>query len=265
MKRPSLLWWPRKKMTLNTRKNFSSGTELSQTVLSRTVLIFIFLLPLLFAGCPAPERRLEKEGFTLVYRPQSEFESEIKGLRLDHPIEISKEQVTNHLLSLHYKELSLTGKRRYVFSPDDVLEITPLVTKALSRMKADAILYYEVDTLRGITTGNIFRAKGKIHWRFMTIKGTDFESSSSSGQRGSTWRLVPRGGQSFKQSKKFSVANPMKIGSFPIWTFQQSPNETFAPGPPENPQGLHPRKMLTALQLTAPQPIRTSSKNACSF
>ncbi len=189
-------------MTLNTRKNFSSGTELSQTVLSRTVLIFIFLLPLLFAGCPAPERRLEKEGFTLVYRPQSEFESEIKGLRLDHPIEISKEQVTNHLLSLHYKELSLTGKRRYVFSPDDVLEITPLVTKALSWMKADAILYYEVDTLRGITTGNIFRAKGKIHWRFMTIKGADFESSSSSGQRGSTWRLVPRGGQSFKQSKK---------------------------------------------------------------
>ena len=115
MKRPSLLWWPRKKMTLNTRKIFSSGTKLSQTVLSRTVLMFIFLLPLLFAGCPAPERRLEKEGLTLVYRPQSEFESEIKGLRLDHPIEISKEQVTNHLLSLHYKELSLTGKRRYVF------------------------------------------------------------------------------------------------------------------------------------------------------
>lgn len=194
-------------MTLNTRKNFSSRTGLShtvqpQTVLSRTVLIFISLLSLLLAGCPAPEKRLEKEGFTLVYRLQSEFESEIKGLRLDHPIEISKEQVTNHLLSLHYEELSLTGKKRYVFSPDDVLKITPLVTKALNSMKADAILYYEVDTLRGITKGNIFRTKGKIHWRFITIKGADFESSSSSGQkRGSSWRLVPRGGQSFKQSK----------------------------------------------------------------
>jgi hypothetical protein len=162
-------------------------------------LIVFFLLPLLFAGCSAPEKRLEKKRLTLVYRLQSGLESEIKELRLEHPIEISREQVMNHLLSLHYEELSLMGKGKYVFSPDDALEITPLVTKALNRIKANTILYYEVDTPHGTTAGSIFRAKGKIHWRFKIIKGSDFANSSFPGHRGSTWRLVPRGGQSFRQ------------------------------------------------------------------
>lgn len=165
------------------------------------MLVMFFLLPALFAGCSAPEKRLEKERLTLVYRPQAALESEIKELRLEHPIKISSEQVMNHLLSLHYEELSLMGKGKYVFTPDDVLEITPLITKALNRLKADNILYYEVDTPHGTTAGTIFRAKEKIHWRIEIIKGVSFSNSSFPGHRGSTWRLIPKSGQRYKQSK----------------------------------------------------------------
>ncbi len=189
-------------MTHNTRINFLSKTGLSKTKRLLAGLIVILLSSLLFAGCSTPEKRLEKEHFTLIYRPQSSLISEIAGLRLDHPIEITKEQMTNHLLSLHYEELSLTGKKRYVFSPDDVLEITPLVTKALNRMKANTVLYFEVDSFKGITAGTVFRAKGKINWRFKKLKGVDFAGKSSPGRRGSAWRLIPRDGQSYKQSKK---------------------------------------------------------------
>ena len=132
----------------------------------RAEIIFFFLCFALLTSCSAPEKRLEKERLTLVYRPQSALGSEVKKLRLKHPIKISNEQTVNHLLSLHYEELSLLGKKKYIFSSNDVLEIAPLITKALNWMKADKVLHYEVDTPRGTTAGTIFRANGKINWRF---------------------------------------------------------------------------------------------------
>ena len=169
--------------------------------LSQVGLATFFLFAVLIISCAAPEKRLEKEQLTLVYRSQSTLGSEIKKLRLEHPIKISNEQTRNHLLSLHYQELSLLGKKKYIFSSNDVLDITPLITKALNRMKANNILYYEVDTPKGTTAGSIFRAKGKIHWRFKAIKGVNFLNSSFPGFRGSTWRLLPINGQTYSQSK----------------------------------------------------------------
>lgn len=162
--------------------------------------IFI-LFAILLISCSAPQKRLEKEQLTLVYRSQSTLGSDVKELRLEHPIKISKEQVEDHLLSLHYQELTLMGRKKYVFSSNDALDITPLITKALNRMKTNKVLYYEVDTSKGITAGSIFQTKGKIHWRFESIKGMSFVNSSFPGFRGSTWRLLPRNGQTFRQSK----------------------------------------------------------------
>ena len=159
-----------------------------------------FLFVVLLMSCSAPEKRLERERITLIYRSQSTLGSEIKKLRLEHPIKISKEQTMNHLLSLHYEELSLLGKKRYIFSSNDVLEITPLITKALNRMKTNKILYYEVDKPKGTTAGTIFQAKGKIHWRFNSINGVSFDNSSFPGFRGSTWRLLPKHGQTYNES-----------------------------------------------------------------
>ncbi|KMP10817.1 hypothetical protein UR09_02205 [Candidatus Nitromaritima sp. SCGC AAA799-A02] len=171
-------------------------------------LLLAFLAGILFAGCATiPEKRLEKERLTLVYKNKSVMGSDLEKLRLEHPIEIAREAVTNHLLSLRYEELSLLGKGRFVFSPDDVIEITPLLTKALNRMSPDNILYYEVDTPRGTTSGTVFRARERLHWRFDSIKGVSFSNNSFPGHRGSTWRLVPKAGQSYGQSKSLFGKN----------------------------------------------------------
>lgn len=177
-------------MAHNTKVNYFSKVGLA---------IFV-LFAVLLVSCSAPEKRLERERITLIYRSQSTLDSEIKKLRLEHPIKISKEQVINHLLSLYYEELTLLGKKKYIFSSNDVFEITPLITKALNRMRANNILYYEVDKPKGTTEGTIFQAKGKIHWRFNTINGVDFENSSFPGFRGSTWRLLPKHGQTYNES-----------------------------------------------------------------
>ena len=109
----------------------------------------------------------------------------------------------NHLLSLHYEEISLLGKRRYVFSPNDALEITPLITKALSRARVNNILFYELDTVKGKTKGSILKSKGRIYWQFEAIKGVDFLNSSFPGFRTSTWRLIPVNGQAYHHTKTF--------------------------------------------------------------
>ena len=163
-------------------------------------IIFFFLCSVFLTSCSAPEKRFKKERLTLIYRSQSTLVSEIKKLRLKHPIKISNEQTINHLLSLYYEELSLLGKKKNIFSSNDVLEMAPLITKALNRMKADKVLHYELDTPRGTTKGIIFCAKGKINWRFETINGASFSNTSFPGLRGSTWRLLPKNGQTFNKS-----------------------------------------------------------------
>ena len=164
---------------------------------SQAGIVLFLLCPCLFTGCLTPEKRLKKDQLTITYLPQSSFEAEIKKLRLQHPIKISTEQTTNHLLSLHYEELSLLGKKKYIFSSNDVLEIAPLITKALNRMRTDKVLHYEVETPSGKTAGSIFRSKGKINWRFKTINGSNFSNTSFAQSRGSTWQLLPKNGQRF--------------------------------------------------------------------
>ena len=162
--------------------------------------IMLFLLcSCLFIGCSTPEKRLKKEQLTITYLPQSSFDTEIKKLRFQHPVKISLEQATNHLLSLHYEELSLLGKKQYVFSTNDALEIAPLITKALNRMRAGKALHYEVQTPKGATAGTIFRAKGKINWRFDAVNGRNFSNTGFPGFKGSSWQLLPKNGQYFNK------------------------------------------------------------------
>ena len=164
---------------------------------SQAGIVLFLLCSCLFTGCLTPEKRLKKDQLTITYLPQSSFEAEIKKLRLQHPIKISTEQTTNHLLSLHYEELSLLGEKKYIFSSNDVLEIAPLITKALNRMRTDKVLHYEVETPSGKTAGTIFRSKGKINWRFETVNGSNFLNTGFAHNRGSSWQLLPKNGQRF--------------------------------------------------------------------
>ena len=151
----------------------------------------------LFISCSTPEKRLTKDRLTISYLSHSSLDREIRDLRLQHPIKISAEQIANHLLSLRYKQTSLLGKKKYIFSPNDVLEITPIITKVLNRLKPSKVLHYEVETPKGETAGIIFRAEGKINWRFETINGSNFSSNSFVHNRGSLWELLPKKGQRF--------------------------------------------------------------------
>ena len=66
-------------------------------------LIFIFVL-FVFYGCATElkERKLEVEGFTLMYKAQKLADSEIKDISITHPIKISLESMTSQLLSLKF-------------------------------------------------------------------------------------------------------------------------------------------------------------------
>ena len=167
--------------------------------LSNLGIIFFLICTTLLTSCSVPQKRLEKDRLTLIYLQKSEFTLTSNKLRMQHPIKISNKQVANHLLSMSYEELSLLGKKKYIFSSSDVLEIAPLITKALNRMKASKVLYYEVENPKGKTAGTVFRNRGKINWVFETIKGMSFLNSNKPGNRGSTWVLFPNNGQKYSQ------------------------------------------------------------------
>ncbi|GJL77391.1 MAG: hypothetical protein NPINA01_03800 [Nitrospinaceae bacterium] len=165
---------------------------------------FIFLLiPGFFLGCgTTKEKKLEREGLTLIYRPKSQVGSEIEKMKLDHPIKISEDVFANHLYSLQYEELSLLGKKKYVISLKDVTEITQILTKALNRMTPGNILIFDLETPRGTTRGEIFATGDSINFRFDSIKGVEFSGTSFAGSGGSIWRLVPVKGQRYKVTKR---------------------------------------------------------------
>ena len=162
-------------------------------------IIFFLIFATLLTSCSVPQKRLEKDRLTLIYLQKSKFTLTSDKLKMQHPIKISNKQVVNHLLSMRYEELSLIGKKKYVFSSNDVLEIAPLITKALNRMKSSKVLYYEVENPKGKTTGTIFRNKGKINWVFDVIKGISFLNRNNPGNRGSIWVLLPNNGQKYSQ------------------------------------------------------------------
>ena len=167
--------------------------------LSNLLIIFFLICATLLTSCSVPQKRLEKDRLTLIYLQKSEFTLTSNKLRMQHPIKISNKQVANHLLSMSYEELSLLGKKKYIFPSNDVLEIAPLITKALNRIKANKILYYEVESPKGKTAGTIFQNQDKINWVFETIKGISFLNRNRGGNRGSTWVLLPNNGQKYSQ------------------------------------------------------------------
>jgi hypothetical protein len=164
------------------------------------VIVLFSICCWMFIGCSVPEKSLKKDQLTITYRSQSSFGTEIKELRLNHPIKLSMEQTINHLLSLHYEELFLSGKRKYIFSSNDVLKVAPLITKALNRMKPNKILYYEIDSPKGKTVGTVFGTKGKINWKFEAINGSSFLKKAFGGlSKASSWTLLPAKGQQFNK------------------------------------------------------------------
>ncbi len=167
------------------------------------LFLLVFLLGGIVSACQStPERKLEKDGFTLIYRDRSSAGAEVEKMTLDHPLIISEEAMTNHLLSLRYEESSLLGKKRYVFSTRDMNEFSTFLTKALNHASPKNIVHFMVQSVKGTIEGDVFASGGKLHWRFQSIQGLDFSSSSFPGYRGAPWRLLPKKGQQFHVTPK---------------------------------------------------------------
>jgi hypothetical protein len=163
----------------------------------------LLLIPGFFQGCGGvKEKKLEREGLTLIYRPKHQAAAAIEKMRLNHPIKISEEEFQNHLYSLQYEELFLLGKNKYVISLQDVSKISKDLTKAVNHLTPENILVFELDTPRGTTLGKIFATENKINFRFHSIKGADFSSNSLARSTASVWRLVPVKGQILKTTKR---------------------------------------------------------------
>jgi hypothetical protein len=105
--------------------------------------------------------------------------------------------VRSHLESLMFEELSLFGKTKYVFLPEDIDRIARLLTKALQHVPQHKIIHYELETSGGTTKGDIFASKELIHWRFSSIKGMGFYLRSYTGWDNANWRMVPQSGQRY--------------------------------------------------------------------
>jgi hypothetical protein len=174
-------------------------------------LILVFALALLPNCATEPkERKLEVEGFTLMYKAQKSADSEVKNISIDHPVQISVEAMTAQLLSLKYKELALFGKNKAVFSVKDINSIARLMAKALARSPSEKLVYFELEAVGGLTKGQLFHSNKMLHWRFSKISGRNFNLSNrgASGFRGkgTIWKMIPQRGQVLKKTKGvFSV------------------------------------------------------------
>jgi hypothetical protein len=170
-------------------------------------LVLILILAMssgIISGCvSAPEKSFKTNGFTLSYKDKTSAQGKFSlglptsKIQLSHPLKMSESDVRSHLESLKFEELSLFGKEKYVFLPEDIDRIAHLLTKALKHVPNHKIIHYELETSGGTTEGDIFASKKLIHWRFSSIKGMGFSLRSYTGWGNANWRMVPQPGQKY--------------------------------------------------------------------
>jgi len=128
-------------------------------------------------------------------------------MSLDHPVKVPKDVILNHLLSLRYQQMTLFGKKKALYEPEEAGHLALLISRGLGKISTKSILHHQLEGKHGRVAGDVFYTEGKIHWRFQTINGIDFSNESMgrfAGRKGqsSFWKLAPRKGQDYYQSKK---------------------------------------------------------------
>jgi len=181
--------------------------------LQLVLILTLVLCSGMVSGCASTsEKSFKTEGFILSYRDQASLGSPTSKIQLVHPLKMSESDVRSHLKSLMFEELSLFGKQKYVFLPEDIDRIARLFTKALQHVPNHKIIHYELETSGGTTEGDIFVSTKLIHWRFSFIKGMGFSLRSYTGWGNANWRMVPQSGQRFH-----ATTNLMGIRSQENW------------------------------------------------
>ena len=99
------------------------------------------------------------------------------------------------------QELALFGKKKSIFSVEDINSIARLLAKALDRSAPDKIVYFELESIRGVTRGQLFHHNNRLNWRFSEVSGKDFNSSIRGAKgKGTIWKLIPQPGQKLKRT-----------------------------------------------------------------
>ena len=180
----------------------------------RKVFILVAIMGIcLLGGCVTGKtRQYKKDGLIIRFHSKTETgASGISQIKLNHPLNISENIVRNHLLSLRYKELTLIGKEKSIYSPKEVERIAPVLTKALNRVPRNKVLYHQFNGDHGKVAGEIFYSAKRINWRFHTIAGMDFTNArfrKAIGRKGqsSFWKLIPLRGQILHRSKNLGLS-----------------------------------------------------------
>jgi len=162
--------------------------------LTRNTLIlklFCFSLILFLGGCAAvlkEERKFSKNGLTIVFR-SLRFLDDIEQIKFIYPIIISEKNLRNHLLSLYHQDIVSPRRPRPVFSKRTVNELAPLFRTVMKKVKPGKYLNFEYQAANGITEGQVFATRKKLHWRILKINGVT-HSNDPLRLRRPTWKLI---------------------------------------------------------------------------
>ena len=153
--------------------------------------LLCFSLILCLGGCATvlkEERKFSKNGLTIVFR-SLRFLDDIEQIKFIYPIIISKENLRNHLLSLYHQDIVSPRRPRPVFSKRTVNELAPLFRTVMKKVKPGKYLNFEYQAANGITEGQVFATRKKIHWRILKINGIAHSNDPLRLIR-PTWKLV---------------------------------------------------------------------------
>ena len=144
----------------------------------------------------------EKNNIKISFRSQSHQKINVDNFKLNHPIKISQEEITNHLISLRYKDTFLGSKSESVFLPSEIKRFSSILTQAFTRVTPGKVIHFKLNSKGGVTSGNIFSFNQYLNWRFDTIQGDSFFKKNDVRDANTfAWNLTPENGQRFFKSR----------------------------------------------------------------
>jgi hypothetical protein len=134
------------------------------------------------------ERKFSKNGLTIVFR-SLRFLDDVEQIKFIYPIIISEENIRNHLLSIYHQDIVSPRRPSPVFSKRTANELAPLFRTVMKKVKPGKYLNFKYHDAGGLTEGQVFATRKKIHWRILKINGIAHSNDPLRLKR-PTWKLV---------------------------------------------------------------------------
>jgi hypothetical protein len=189
----------------------------------------VTLLALLAAGCATtPRVWMENDTVAIAWQAKSSAGSELRDLRLTHPIDLTAEAVANQLRSLRCQPIQGDAPVQPVFVEDEVMQLAAPLSDALRHVSHLDLVHFRLRTAAGPTSGEVFATRDHLHWRLEEIAGLPFAARAGGGEPSPwDWRLVPGTGQTL-----FAPPTPLGSRTVANWVVADFalPSATMVPG-----------------------------------